>query len=209
MSNYLPRIATTEEACAWLRAKTGESWRLARLLEYRVMPWLWLDYAPGLPDIFGDRLEGYLAPMIFSGDTGRLAAGATDVLLTMTKAHDGKLFRRNPGLTEELSALRFKRDDLEELAASFAAASGAPKKGGASVQPDDWKEAARAIADECFEHDTNAKPSVRDNLKGYSSRVMAEMQRRKIHGPQGVITNQNTIQREALQGPRWWAGKVK
>jgi hypothetical protein len=72
-----------------------------------------------------------------------------------------------------------------------------------------WKEYAREIADTFFDHDTNANPSVRDSLAGYADRVMAEMQKRKIHSPRGAITNASTISREALQGLKWWAKKQK
>ena len=74
-----------------------------------------------------------------------------------------------------------------------------PEKAETLAQSNDWRESARAIADECFDHDTNANPKVRDSLKGYSERVMEEMQNRKIHGPRGLIDNPKTIQREALQ----------
>ncbi|KVC94875.1 hypothetical protein WI77_10285 [Burkholderia ubonensis] len=70
-----------------------------------------------------------------------------------------------------------------------------------------WQERARIIADEFFDCDT--AHSCRDSLKGYAARVMEEMQKRKIHGPRGRIDNPNTIQREALQGDKWWAGKGK
>ncbi len=72
---------------------------------------------------------------------------------------------------------------------------------------DDWKEIARAIADECFDHDTNLK--TRDSLTNYSKRVMDIMQEREIHGPQGRYDNPNTVKREALQGAKWWAKKLK
>ncbi|CAE6863946.1 hypothetical protein R69608_00355 [Paraburkholderia nemoris] len=70
-----------------------------------------------------------------------------------------------------------------------------------------WKEQARIIADELFDHDTAQR--TRDSLKNYASRVMAEMQTREIKGPRGIIDNPNTIQREALQGALWWAKKAK
>lgn len=69
-----------------------------------------------------------------------------------------------------------------------------------------WKEQARKIADECFDRDT--ANNCRDSLTGYASRVMDEMQKRGIHGPRGRITNPNTIQRDALQGAKWWASKT-
>ncbi len=84
---------------------------------------------------------------------------------------------------------------------------------------DGWREKARAIADECFDHDTNAKPTVRDSLAtknsgghitgGYCFRVMGLMQERGIKGARGIITNPATIMRDALQGKQWWANKSK
>lgn len=68
-----------------------------------------------------------------------------------------------------------------------------------------WKKHAQAIADECFDRDT--ANNCRDSLTGYAKRVMDEMQKRKIHGPRGRIDNPKTIQRDALQGAKWWANK--
>lgn len=70
-----------------------------------------------------------------------------------------------------------------------------------------WTTSARLIADECFDRDT--LNNCRDSLKGYSSRVMDEMQKCKIYGPRGLINNPATIQRDALQGTKWWAKKRK
>ncbi|MDP1633156.1 MAG: hypothetical protein Q8L69_00570 [Gallionellaceae bacterium] len=92
---------------------------------------------------------------------------------------------------------------------------------GADTSPSggDWKVQARVIADECFDHDTNATPTVRDSLAtkntvghitgGYCFRVMVLMQERGIKGPRGIITNPATIMRDALQGKKWWANKTK
>lgn len=71
----------------------------------------------------------------------------------------------------------------------------------------DWRPKARDIADECFDRDT--ANNCRDSLASYSHRVMDEMQKRNIHGPQGPIVNPKTIQREALQGAKWWQNKPK
>ncbi|CAJ4043437.1 Uncharacterised protein [Burkholderia pseudomallei] len=72
---------------------------------------------------------------------------------------------------------------------------------------DSWQVIARQIADECFDRDT--ANSCRDSLRGYAKRVMEKMQKLQIHGPRGRIDNPNTIQREALQGSKWWATKKK
>ena len=81
----------------------------------------------------------------------------------------------------------------------------------------DWKAQARAIADECFDHDTSnntrdcllRKNSRGEYVGGYAYRVMVIMQERKIHGPRGRIDNAATIARDALQGDKWWANKSK
>ncbi len=104
---------------------------------------------------------------------------------------------------------------LAEIDAPAAKVKGLPT----TSSNGDWKEKARAIADECFDHDTNATPSVRDSLAtknsvghitgGYCFRVMELMQKRGIKGARGIIDNPATIMREALQGAKWWANKSK
>lgn len=121
---YLPRRATIAESCEWLNERTGEQWTIARLLEYGLLPWFWLDFAPGWPAIFGDRKEGYLAPMCFAGDTNRLAAGCRDVIVTMTRTHDGKVFRIDePTWRFDIDQLRFLRDDIKQLSDRWATPS--------------------------------------------------------------------------------------
>lgn len=96
------------------------------------------------------------------------------------------------------------------------AGSTAPAAKVEAAKSSDWKEQARAIADECFDHDTkmdcrdclirkrNGKPS-----GGYAYRVMKLMQERGITGPRGSIGNASTVMRDALQGDLWWANKGK
>lgn len=98
-----------------------------------------------------------------------------------------------------------------ELAKVWSFSEGASdslqRKAERPVRPSDWTNEARAIADECFDHDT--QNACRDSLKGYAKRVMAIMQAQEIHGPRGRIDNASTIQREALQGDKWWRRKKK
>lgn len=96
---------------------------MPRLLETGLMPWFWLDYSRGWPAIFGDRKEGYLAPMVFTGDTFRLEVDGT-ALVTMTRTHDGTPMKIEPGIPVPLSDLRFRREDLEEIAAATLARHG-------------------------------------------------------------------------------------
>lgn len=112
---YLPTHATIDEACNWLTEQSGESWTLARLMEYRVRPYFWLDYSPNThPLIFGGNVEGYLAEIIFNGDIKRLEIDGTDVQVTMTKTYGGTLFKSTPPIRFPLTELRFKRDDVEK-----------------------------------------------------------------------------------------------
>ena len=114
--DYLPKDATIEEACNWLQAKTGQTWVLARLLECHLRPHFWLDYKPGYPAIYGDRIEGYQTRMMFQGDLCRLESDRGDALVNMFTAHDGTLVKVEPGLRVPLSELKFKRECVERVA---------------------------------------------------------------------------------------------
>ena len=124
-AGYLPKSSSIADACKWLQDQTDSDWSLARMLENGLRPWIWLDYSPEAPQgIFGDRSDGYFAPILFAGDTHRLEMNGADVVVTMTRTHDGKLFMANPGLRFPLSALRFKRGDLQRLADSAKVGAG-------------------------------------------------------------------------------------
>ena len=114
--DYLPKDATIEEACNWLQAKTGQTWALARLLECHLRPHFWLDYKPGYPAIYGDRIEGYQTRMMFQGDLCRLESDRGDALVNMFTAHDGTLVKVQPALRVPLSELKFKRESVERVA---------------------------------------------------------------------------------------------
>lgn len=117
----LPFRATTLEACTWLEGQTGSPWHLARLLEHGVTPYVWLDYDPAFPDLFGDANGGYAAPIFFRDDIARLAAGSDDVLITLTKdAYKVVARLPAPGFRRPLDALRFQKKDLQQLAAALA-----------------------------------------------------------------------------------------
>lgn len=113
--HYLPKWTTTDEACAWLEEQTGESWPIARLLDSGLTPSVWLEYSPEAPkEIFGDRYEGFLAPLLFGGDTNRMA-NTRSGLLTMTRLPNGLLSRFSPGIPFGLSELRYSAKDLAKL----------------------------------------------------------------------------------------------
>lgn len=114
--DYLPKDATIEQACDWLHSKTGQVWILPRLLESHLTPHFWLDYKPGYPAVYGDRIEGFQTRMMFQGDICRLESDGGDALVNMFAAHDGSLIKTEPGLRVPLSELRFKRDELEHVA---------------------------------------------------------------------------------------------
>lgn len=113
----LPFRASTEQACAWLAQQTASPWTLARLIEHGLTPYVWLDYDPAFAELFGDANGGYAAPIFFEGDTGRLAAGSADVLITVTKdAYQIVTRLAPPGFRRELHELRFLKKEVQRLA---------------------------------------------------------------------------------------------
>ncbi len=136
MSNYIPRLATIAETCEWLAAETGEQWTLPRLLEAALQPWVWLDYSPDWPQVFGDRYEGFLAPFCFMSDTFRLEADRQSALMTMTRTPDDNLLKIAPGLRIALDELRFKREDVTQLAADLRSHAPAAPTVQAADRPD-------------------------------------------------------------------------
>ena len=112
----LPFRATTIQACDWLAQQTGAPWTLARMIEKGLIPYVWLDFDPDYPALFGEANGGYAAPIFFQGDTQRLAAGSEDVLITITKdVYRIVTHLPLPGFRRDLQALRFLKKDLERL----------------------------------------------------------------------------------------------
>lgn len=149
--NYLPRSATITQSCEWLQNETGKPWTLSRLLEHGLMPWFWLDYRADADAVFAGRKQGYLAPLCFAGDAGRLAAGGHDVLVTMTRNHAGEIIGLPPGsLVLALDDLRFMRDDITQLVSKLdaPAAKGEAVKRGITKQ-----QVINAFDGLCFDRD--------------------------------------------------------
>jgi len=117
---YLPKTATLDEASAWLEEVTGERWPLPRLLEYGLWPSVWLAPDPAGLDpevmarLFGDKAEGFLAPVCFAGDVTRLEV-TREGCLTMTRSEAGEFFRFDP-IDFTVSDLRFAADALKQHA---------------------------------------------------------------------------------------------
>ena len=131
----LPFRATLQESCAWLDAQTGTPWTLARLVEHGLTPYVWLDYDPAYPDLFGSANGGYAAPIFYEGDIARLVAGSPDVLITLTK-DAYKIVARlpAPGFTRQLHELRFLGKEVERLAGKLRHAASAPPAKAATAQ---------------------------------------------------------------------------
>ncbi len=123
---YLPKWATLDEASAWLEDVTGERWPLPRLLESGLMPSVWLAPGPAvfqpevMRQVFEGRTGGYLAPLVFCGDTTRLAADRTGCL-TMTRSAAGAIVRFTPGIDFTAADIRFAAEALKETAALIGA----------------------------------------------------------------------------------------
>jgi hypothetical protein len=141
-TDALPFRATLDEACDWLRLQTGSPWSLARLIEQAITPYVWLNYDPAHAALFGDANGGYAAPIFYEGDTARLAAGAEDVLITMTKdAYKLVVTLPGPGFRRALDELRFQKRDLERLAAKLKREAEAP-----APKPETAKESQAGVS---------------------------------------------------------------
>lgn len=163
-----------------------------------------------------------------AGEVTRLLQEADDRMWQQELAYHAELARLAQDEQAEAAArdagIETAADELKRLRANAVVRGRIPTPAGDSATPNDagappvgaspvasesegWKAEARRIADECFDRDTASK--CRDSLAGYSRRVMDEMRARGISSPRGPIDNPGTIQRDALQGAKWWANKVK
>lgn len=204
---YIPALAPVEDACKWLTEQTGEPWPLARILEHGVMPWFWVDDATGdsaiASEVFGGRQEGYLAPVNFAGDLQRLAADGAEARVTITKTADGRIMRVTPALRVPLDSLRFKREDLQRVAAKFSAVPAAPTqaddaRAGAESTGDDWHKHAREEGEKIVERDR-----ARDhfpNTRDVAEEIARTWRAQGRVGPSGTPLSAATIKRHALKG---------
>ena len=129
---YLPNWATAQEAADWLHAETGEHWPLVRLVESGASMGVWLDCADDAPaewvaNVFQGRREGFMAPIVFAGDTASIAFVRDSGTLTMTRRPDGELLLLTPPARFTAGDLRFAAASVREIAAAVHR--------GASLQP--------------------------------------------------------------------------
>lgn len=184
MTDYLPKAATIEQACAWLEQQTGSTWTLAKLLECGELPWFWFDYSTEAPkEIFGDKTEGYFAPMVFAGDAHRLEMFGEFALVTMTRTHDDNLIKMTPGMRIDLSEIRFKRESLQELADAFAPKPDDPASSGAVESNERTASVVRPLPAQRFQeqeilrvicelgYDSKALPKRKNGTKGVKAEV--------------------------------------
>ena len=179
--------------------------------------------------VLKDFYEGFVK--LTPNDCHVIAGRGSAQFLSVSHPSDpNKSIKLNHSVELNLSMLRISGDELRKIASEVRSrakkravaeserrvfgGSGIhgkqrePAAGDASAEASgNWKDHARAIADELFDHDT--KQQTRDSLDGYARRVMEKMQERGIHGPRGRFDNHNTIKREALQGSKWWREKPK
>ena len=203
--DYLPKDATIEEACNWLQAKTGQTWVLARLLECHLTPHFWLDYKPGYPAIYGNKIEGYQTRMMFQGDLCRLESDRGDALVNMFTAHDGTLVKVQPGLRVPLSELKFKRESVERVAEIInktaptqSAATPAPVVAESADDGEAWKAKARERADEIIKRQRakDLHPSQED----IADEIAREFRADGVMGAGGKPLTGAYIKRHALKG---------
>lgn len=119
-TGYLPAWATLQEATDWLQAATDEPWPLPRLLEAGLLPHIWLTpdrVSPAaLSAVFGGRHEGFLAPLMFGGDTHRLSVERSGAM-SCTRSPTGETVFLTPPAPFAADELRFSATELRETAA--------------------------------------------------------------------------------------------
>jgi hypothetical protein len=200
----LPYRATLEQACAWLALQTDTPWTLAGLLEQGLTPYVWLDYDPAFPELFGDANGGYAAPIFYEGDTARLAGGAEDVLITITK-DAYKIVARlpEPGVKRSLDDLRFLKKDLEKLVKTLKRAAqppAAPLESSAGI----YKEQAVAAFGALVKMDLDAQLSGGGGIFGdEGARIKASTKKAKskiVWNPVVLALGLHDVYRVPLRG---------
>lgn len=116
--------------------------------------------------------------------------------------------QQNPGPYSHLSS-EFDRSDESPLNKFGWLKSNFPEIGKPLKKSMDfdktkpWKEMAREIAEALYQKTKTATGS-KGRLEDYSAEVEKIFKQESINGPHGKVPNKNTIQREALQGDKWW-----
>lgn len=201
-TNYLPAWATLAEASQWLETRTGEPWPLPRLIEAGAMPHIWLtpdaDDPPNsavMAQVFNGRHEGFIAPLIFAGDTHRLAIDRSGAM-SMTRSPSGELVRFTPGIPFVIEEVRFKAEHVRRSMAG-------PTQSAEPVAPAEreepkWKGLARDEARRIRKE--RESKGLFPSLDDLGEEVAREFRTRGIVGPNGHPLKGNTIKRQALQG---------
>jgi hypothetical protein len=190
---YLPRFPDAAEADAYLFHATGERWPMERLLEEgHLIPSVhvpWNDH-PDLQPLFEQHRTGLALPVCFHDDLQAILRSRTGVL-TYSRLPDGRFIQFDKsGLQFDLTDLRFRREDIENLATRGPDPTGPDADG---VYP--WKELARQYAGE--KHlDSQTHRSI-TLLSVDVAKRFAKEGRRTLHGR--PISAEN-IERYALRG---------
>ena len=108
--------------------------------------------------------------MVFGGDTERLEADGTFALITMTRTHEGIPMKINPGIRAPLSELRFKREDIEAMAAPNGAPESKAPRRHVYKQPFQENEILRVIRElgcdpKALPKDTPGKPGIKAEVR--------------------------------------------
>lgn len=119
--------------------------------------------------------------------------------------------QENPGPDSYLES-EFDRSDEDPLnkfgwpESNFPEIGITPNKSKNIDKTKPWKEIAREIAEELYQTTKKATGS-KGRLEDYSAHVEKVFQQESIIGSHGKALSKNYIQREALQGDKWWKSK--
>ncbi len=201
LAPYLPLA----EAIELLETHTEEKWSLQRMREqgFRLYFFVPKEIARHL-STRPDRPPGGYWTEFPDVDHDQLWAtnSLEDHLFTsvIKNPEDSMLWRVEPHISLQRKDLRIKTKDLLDLMSRPVTAAKEAGLGSTSK----WEDWARHYAQELYEREPNY------SLNAYAQYAVEEMAKSSIKGPRGrVITNVNTVIRDALSGAKWWAHKKR
>lgn len=200
-----PRSAIDADGPCSLLAKTADGMRAAHKVELA-------DVLLAAADL--DRLCAYLRTKNYAADVNRphMFVDPHYAILDENQTQEDEYLAAWDGADNEAEAgksakqARPKAVEQTEMGAEVAkpmiavARVAQQEEEEADTTSDDWRDKARAIADELDAAD--ARGDCYDSVRHLAERVATVMRERRIYGPRGPLNDQ-TVLREALQGRRW------
>lgn len=136
---YLPAWATLQEASDWLKAETGQDWPMPRIVGAGADAAVFLDCPDDAPaevvdGLFLGRREGFMAPLVFHGDSARLAIVRDGGTLSLTRRPDGVPVTLTPPARFDAEDVRLSAESLRAIVFDGSVSAGGPLRDNAVVR---------------------------------------------------------------------------